>query len=402
MNLFLRRVLPPIAIVLLTIVLIVVLFKSMKPPEKKPEDETLPVVKVVTAEPQTVTLSLSSYGTVNPKYRTQLVSEVQGRIQQVAPQFVAGGMVKKGDELAVIEPFDYQAALKQAEANLAQAQASLEEERARGEVAKVDFKGFSGVPPELGLRKPQLKQEQANVKYAEAELDRARRNLERTVIRAPYDAIVSSRSVNLGQYVTVGTNLGELFDTDIAEVRLPLANKELAYLESVDNPYTEVTLTAQLAGKTVNWQAHIVRSEGVVDPDNRMVYLVAEVQDPYLRHTIAQTGQLALKFGSFVDAEIRGRTLSNVVKLPRYLVRNNKVAVVNDEDRIEMRSVKVVRTDLQDIYLQDSLSHGDRVAETTLVNMESGLKVKVAGEATPSSKANDEEQQHQLAKAGNE
>ncbi|QSX34437.1 efflux RND transporter periplasmic adaptor subunit [Shewanella avicenniae] len=402
MYLFLRRVLPPIVIVILTVAVIAALFATQKPPEKKPEEETLPVVNVVAADPQTVTLSIASYGTVNPKYRTQLVSEVQGRIEKIAPQFVAGGMVKQGDELAVIEPYDYQAALKQAEANLAQAQAALEEERARGEVAKVDFKGFSGVPPELGLRKPQLKQQQANVKYAEAELDRAKRNLERTVIRAPYDAIVSARAVNLGQYVTVGTNLGELLDTNVAEVRLPLANKELAYLESVDNPYTEVTLTTQLAGKNVSWQAHVVRSEGVVDPDNRMVYLVAEVQDPYLRHTIAQTGQLALKFGSFVDAEIRGRTLSNVVKLPRYMVRNNKVAVVNDENRIEMRSVKVVRTDLENVYLQDSLNHGDRVAETALVNMESGLKVKVAGDVAPSSKADDAEAAHQLAKAGNE
>ncbi|WP_417762731.1 efflux RND transporter periplasmic adaptor subunit [Shewanella sp.] len=401
MNLFLRRVLPPILLIALTLLVIIALFATKKPPEKKPEEESLPVVNVIQVEPDTETLSVASYGTVEPKYRTLLVSEVRGRIQSISPLFVAGGMVKEGDELAVIEPFDYQADLKQAQANLAQAQASLEEERARAEVAKVDFQGFSGIPPELGLRKPQLKQQQANVKYAEAELARAQRNLERTVIRAPFDGLVTSRDVDLGQYVTAGNNLGELYDTSVAEVRLPLANKDLAYIESADNPYTEVTLLAELAGKKVKWVANIVRSEGVIDANNRMVYLVAEVQDPYLRHTIAQTGQMSLKFGSFVDAEIRGRTLPNVAKLPRYLVRNNKIAVVDKDNRIEMRPVKVVRTDMENVYIQDSLKAGERVAKTTLMNMETGLKVKVSGDANNASLTLDE-QQRDLANAGNE
>ena len=400
MNIFLRRVLPPVAIILVAIVVVGVLFATKKTPPQKPEEVPVPVVDVLTVKPQTISLALPSYGTVNPKYKTQLVSEVKGRIVTIAPSFVAGGMVKAGDELAVIEPFDYQADLRQAEATLAQNKAALDEEIARGKVAKVDFSGFKGVPPELGLRVPQLKEAQANVKYAEAALDRAKRNLERTVIRAPFDGLVRNRSVDLGQYVSVGNQLGELYDTAIAEVRLPLANKDLAYLESIDHPFTEVTLSTQLGGKTINWRATVVRSEGVIDPDNRMVYLVAEVKDPYLRQ-YREPGQLPLKFGSFVDASIQGRSVDDVVKLPSHLVRNNQVAVIGTDSKVEMRKVNVVRTDLDSVYIKDSLKDGERVSLTSLNHMSTGQLVKVAGQDKGSSHTPQDAQDDQrLANAG--
>ncbi|MFT5234884.1 MAG: multidrug efflux system membrane fusion protein, partial [Shewanella sp.] len=268
------------------------LINTKEAPEQKEEEKAVQIIDVVNVEQKTVSLNLPSYGIVTPKNKTQLVTEVQGRLLTISPNFVAGGVVKKGEQLAIIEPSDYEADLNQAEATLAQAQAALEEEVARGEVAKNDWKGYDGgVPPELGLRLPQLKKEQANVKFAQATMARAQRNLERTIIRAPFEGIIKVRSVDLGQYVTLGTNLGELYDTRIAEVRLPLANNDLAYLESVDNPDTQVTLSASLAGKNVTWTGDVVRSEGVIDAENRMVYLVAEIKDPYLRES-RQAGQL--------------------------------------------------------------------------------------------------------------
>ncbi|MGL4896695.1 MAG: efflux RND transporter periplasmic adaptor subunit, partial [Shewanella sp.] len=280
----LLRRLSPFFILLLFVVGAGLLMKTKETPEQKPEEMPIPIVDVTAVEQQTVSLNLPSYGVVTPKYKTQLVTEVQGRMLTISPQFVAGGIVKKGDQLAQIEPSDYEADLMQAEATLAQATAALNEEIARGEVAKIEFKGYDkGLPPELGLRIPQLKKEQANVKYAQAALARAQRNLERTIIRAPFDGIIKARNVDLGQYVTLGTNLGELYDTSIAEIRLPISNDDLAYLESVDNPDTQVTLSASLAGKENTWIGNIIRSEGVIDADNRMVYLVAEIKDPYLR-----------------------------------------------------------------------------------------------------------------------
>lgn len=370
----------PVLILLLFIAGAMLLMQTKEAPEQKPDEVPVPIVDVTKVEPKTVSLNLPSYGVVTPKYKTQLVTEVQGRLLEVATNFVAGGVVKKGEKLAQIEPSDYEADLMQAEASLAQATAALNEEIARGEVAKIEFKGYDkGLPPELGLRIPQLKKEQANVKYAQAALARAQRNLARTVIRAPFDGIIKSRNVDLGQYVTLGTNLGELYDTSIAEIRLPISNDDLAYLESVDHPDTEVTLSASLAGKENRWQGNIVRSEGVIDAENRMVYLVAEVKDPYLRNAKPE-GSLPLKYGSFVNAVIKGRTVDGIVMLPRHVVRNSEVAVVTDKNLVEMRHVHVVRSDLEHVFIKDSLQTGERVATTHFSNMASGQLVKVLGE----------------------
>ncbi|ABK49561.1 efflux transporter, RND family, MFP subunit [Shewanella sp. ANA-3] len=379
MKTLLRR-LSPLFILLLFVVGAIALMSTKEAPEQKPEEMPVPIVDVTQVEQQTVSLNLPSYGVVTPKYKTQLVTEVQGRMLSISPQFVAGGIVKKGDQLAQIEPSDYEADLMQAEATLAQATAALNEEIARGEVAKIEFKGYDkGLPPELGLRIPQLKKEQANVKYAQAALARAQRNLERTVIRAPFDGIIKARNVDLGQYVTLGTNLGELYDTSIAEIRLPISNDDLAYLESVDHPDTQVTLSASLAGKENTWMGNIIRSEGVIDADNRMVYLVAEIKDPYLREHKTQ-GSLPLKYGSFVNAVIKGRSVDGIVKLPRHVVRNEHVALVNEQNIVEMRHVNVVRSDLENVFIKDSLKTGERVAITHFSNMANGQLVKIIGE----------------------
>jgi multidrug efflux system membrane fusion protein len=377
----LRR-LTPLLILIIFIAAAMLLIRTQEAPEQKDQAINIAIVDVQTVQPQTLSLNLPSYGVVNPKYRTQLVTEVKGRLLNISANFVAGGVVKQGEQLAIIEPSDYEADLIQAEATLAQATAALNEEKARGVVAKIEFKDFgTGLPPELGLRIPQLKKEQANVKYAQAALARAQRNLTRTVIRAPFDGIIKARNVDLGQYVTLGTNLGELYDTSIAEIRLPLANEDLAYLESVDNPETAVTLTALLAGKQVTWQGNIVRSENVIDEKTRMVYLVAEIRDPYLRNQHAK-GALPLKYGSFVNAIIKGRTVSDVVKLPRHVVRNGQVAVVSKDNVIEIRPVNIIRSDIDTLFIKGSFSQGERVATTSVNSLSSGQTIKVLGEET--------------------
>ena len=385
-----RRILPPFLILIVFGGLAGLLMSTQEAPEQKEDEVPVPIVDVISVTQETASLNLPSYGVVTPKNKTQLVTEVQGRMLAISDAFVAGGIVKRGDKLAEIEPSDYQADLMQAQATLAQAKALLDEEIARGEVAKNDWEDYDrGPAPELGLRVPQLKKEQANVKFAEAALARAQRNLERTIIRAPFDGIIKVRNVDLGQYVTLGTNLGELYDTRIAEIRLPLANNELAYLESIDNPDTEVTLSAELAERTVTWVGKIVRSEGVIDAENRMVYLVAEIKDPYLREQ-KQPGQLPLKYGSFVSAMIKGRTVDGIVKLPRHIVRGNQVAVVRNDNTLEMREVNVVRTDIENVYIKDSLADGERVSLTNINNMSTGQLVKVIGEQDNSNTEIDE------------
>ncbi|WP_299492555.1 efflux RND transporter periplasmic adaptor subunit [uncultured Shewanella sp.] len=387
LNIFFRR-LAPLIILIIFIFAAVLLNKTKTPPEEKNTTTPVPIVNVIKVQPETMPLSLSSYGVVNPKYKTQLVTEVAGRIISVSNHFVSGGIVKKGDALARIEPSDYEADLMQAQASLAQAMAALDEEKARGEVAKNDWKGYdSKVAPELGLRIPHLKKEQANVKYAKASLARAERNLERTIIRAPFDGIIKTRSIDLGQYVSLGTNIGELYDTDVAEIRLPITDNELAYLTSIERPNTEVELKTQLAGQIHTWKGKIIRSEGVINPDNRMIYLVAEINDPYLRQR-PNAHATKLKYGSFVTAKITGRTVKNVVKLPRNLIHNNQIIVINKNNEVEIRDINIVRSDVNFVYIKDSLQAGDKVSTTRIYNAENGQTVKILNDNDQSQQKN--------------
>ncbi|BDY03434.1 efflux RND transporter periplasmic adaptor subunit [Ferrimonas sp. YFM] len=377
--LWLRRLMP-IAIILCLLAGGVTLIIKTKPqPEKKEDTQALPLVEVQEIRSDDITLSLNSYGVVQPKHQTQLVAEVSGRILELSPSFIAGEEVKKGDILALIEPADYQADLMQAQANLAQAKAQLQEEIARGKVAEQEWKGVtSGLPPELGLRKPQLAQEQAKLRSAEASLARAQRNLERTVIRAPLDGLVKNRDVDLGQYVGLGTKLGEVLGTDIAEIRLPLSVEQLRFITNPDSPDSEVALTQESPTGTLNWTARLVRSEQVIDAQSRMIYLVAQIDDPYNHKGQLDSG--VLKFGSFVNAEIQGRTLKNIIRLPRHSVRNDTVMVIGEGNLLERRPVEVVHTDLNSVYIRGDISKGDRISLTALNSFQNGSEVRILGE----------------------
>ncbi len=375
MPLLLRRTMP-LWILLLFIGAALFLASLRQPPEKKAQTESLPIVEVMAIEKTAHQVQLRSYGVVQAKHRTQLVAEVSGRLVELSDKFVRGEWVTKGEVLARIEPADYQADLMQAEAHLAQAEAQLQEEVARGKVAEREWQGvLDGIPPELGLRKPQLAKEQANVRSAQAALARAQRNLERTVIRAPFDGLIVSRNVDLGQYINISNQLGEVQGSDIAEVRLPVPPEDLEFLDSLNG--ANVTLTQNLANQELTWQAKLVRSEGVVNDENRMVYLVAEIRDPY---GLNEDRPHPLKFGSFVNARIAGRYIEDLVNLPRHAVRNDRVTVIKADNTVELRPVQVVRADLEHVYIQGGLQQGERISLNAMDSVDIGRKVKVLGE----------------------
>lgn len=345
------------------------------------------VVDAVAVTTAPVAFSISAQGTVTPKVTTVLVSEVQGRIVEVAPAFVAGGMVRAGELLVRVEPDDYQIAVRAREAELAKASAALEEERARGRVAEREWQQIrADKVPELGLRKPQLAQELANVKYSEAALDKARRDLARTEIRAPYDALISARQVDLGQYVTVATPLGTLLGTDVAEIRLPLTDEQLSALAlpavfSPDQSLPTVVIAADLGGQLQQWPARLVRSEGVVESVSRFSYVVAEVDDPYLRQG-AVAGSQPLTFGRFVTAQLTAPAQQPLSAIPRASLRDgNRVVVVDNASLLQLRPVEVAYANADFAYLKTPLAAGERLVETPLANPLPGTKVAVRGDA---------------------
>ncbi|UJF19518.1 efflux RND transporter periplasmic adaptor subunit [Vibrio sp. SS-MA-C1-2] len=353
------------------------LISNKTPPIKTDPVVLLPTVDVITVNPQSIPLTIDSYGVVNAKHKTDIVSEVQGKIVALSKNFIAGGYVNKGDELARIEVADYQTDLIQAKASLAQALAQLEEEKARVEVAKKDWQHVSvSEAPKLGLRVPQLQKEQANVAYARAALERAERNVSRTVIKAPYSGLVIEKNIDMGQYLTIGSQVGRIYSTDIAEIRLPLTAKQINNFEQRFELNSEVRLTAERGGQQFKWQAKIVRSEGVVDETNRMTYLVAEIVDPYHKKS-KKNNSVILKFGTFVNATILGPEIKNIVTLPRYLVRDGKVMVISEQQTAHFKPVNIVHQDIDNAYIQDSLQSGEMVSSIVLSTIAEGDKVQL-------------------------
>nr|WP_267135529.1 efflux RND transporter periplasmic adaptor subunit [Pseudoalteromonas sp. L21] len=350
-------------------------FASMKQaPVEKPEQDNRPLVSIKPLNFDAITLDVKSHGIVKPKNHTELVAQVSGQVVSLSEQFVQGGFVKQGDILARIDPNDYEAALIEAEAGLAQASSALEIERAQVSVAQAEWDRIKGdsnqvIPSKLYLRKPQLAEKLASYRAAQASVKRAKRNLERTYIKAPYDAIIDERLISLGSVVNPGSSFGSLSSTSIAEVRLPVADKDLQYLNN-QGIGANVSISAEFAGKQTTWQATIVRSEGVVDQRSRMNYLVAQVATPYEQ-------KQPLRFGSYINATIEGRALDNAIVVPHHLVKDKKVAVLQDGETLTFKTLNIVREQNGMVIADNGLANGEKLITSALEYPTEGMAVKL-------------------------
>jgi len=389
MGKFFKFILPLLLIIGSVLIVIgLMVYQKSQSAERKPDVTKAVLVDTIEAEIVSLNFTVNSQGTVRPRTETTLVAEVSGKVVSVAPEFVAGGFFRQGEVLLQIDPSDYETGLKRAEAALASRKAKLADESARSEQALKDWinMGKSGEPSDLGLRKPQLADAQANVSAAEADLQKARRDLERTRISVPYDGLVRQKAVDIGQYVSPGTRLGVTFAVDTAEVRLPLTSSDLHYLDlpsetevkNMDKPFPPVTLSVEDGSGTKRWQAHIIRTEGVVDEVSRVIYAVAQVVDPY--GVRGQSHQQELKIGTFVNAEIQGLPVENVVVLPRYVLRaDNTILTANADNELEVVPVTVLRAEPKKVYLSTGIEGGTKVVITTLDAPVPGTKLAIRG-----------------------
>ena len=363
-----------------------VMWANRPPVETLTPVVTPPAVRVQTVAFESVDLTVSSQGTVQPRTASQLVPEIAGTVLEVSPAFAVGGFFEEGDVLLEIDPYDYQQALIAARSQLAQAQLRLAQEEAEAEVARREWEEIGqGNATPLTLRQPQVEDARAAVASAEAAIDRARRDLERAEVRAPYAGRVQTKDVDVGQFVNRGTAVGRIYAVDSAEVRLPLPDDELAY---VDVPMSyrgaqqqagpAVTLSADFAGRRYSWRGRIVRTEGEIDPVSRMVHVVAEVDDPYAPGPDPTRPPLAV--GMFVEAEITGRRVDDVVVLPwAALNGRDQVLIVDDDGRLRYRQVDILRSTTDHVLVQGGLAPGERVSISALDAVIEGMAVQVAG-----------------------
>ncbi len=377
------RVLLPFGVLGVGVLLALLLWVSGPAVSTQPPEAQRPVVRVVETTRAPHRFVVRTHGTVAPRTESELIPEVSGPVVWVSPALVSGGAFEAGDVLLRIDPLDYEVALESARASLqrtrsehARAEKELERrsrlaERSAASESQLD--GASNAERVSG----------AALREARAGLRRATRDVERTELRAPYAGRVREERVDVGQFVNRGSSVARIYAIDFAEVRLPVPDRELAYMklpgvfrdhDSLDRELP-VLLSAHFGGADHTWRGRVVRTEGEIDPKSRMVHVVARVDDPYGRDGPADRPPLAV--GLFVEAEILGDLVEDAIVLPRAALRTpDSVLVVDAEDRLRYRSVDVLRVERDQVVIRAGLEAGERVCISMLSSVVDGMEVR--------------------------
>jgi len=386
------RFLLPLFVVALGVAGSALLVKYGKKTEPEETPFVPPLVEAVTAVSQDYQFKIHAQGAVSARTEIDLVPEVSGKVARVSPSLIAGGFFETGDELVAIESRDFELGVIGAKSQLAQASALLAREEAEASVALKEWKELgSGAASPLLKREPQLAQARAAVRAAEAALEQTERDLARCILRAPFAGRVEHRSVAAGQFVNRGAPVARLYAVDFAEVRLPLPAEDLAYLDlplafrgdarQISGP--AVTLRADFAGKQHEWRGQITRTEGRIGVRNRMIYAVVQIDDPYGRSSASDRPPLAV--GLYVDCEIEGRIAKDAIALPRRALRGkSELWVIDDEKKLFIRPVEVLRAGRDEVIVGSGLEAGDVVCVSSLDAVVNGMSTRIADvEAAP-------------------
>ncbi|MEZ5557826.1 MAG: efflux RND transporter periplasmic adaptor subunit [Pseudomonadales bacterium] len=333
-------------------------------------------VRVIDVAPRSVQLTVRSQGTVSPNTESELIPEVSGRVRWISPSLVNGGAFERNEPLLRLEDQDYRSNVDRARAALARAEAEYQHTR-------FEFQRLESLEARQLASRSQMENALRAYRVAEASLQDARagmaqaqRDLERTEIRAPFAGLVRRESVDIGQFVSRGSAIATLYASADAEVRLPVADRQLAFLnlpvgirgELPPEQQPAVTLSAEYAGQKLTWHGHIVRMEAQIDATSRMVHVVARVENA--------SQQAPLSVGLFVSAEIEGLTANDVVVLPRSSLRNgNQVLVVDADNRLRYREIEPLRMYEDQVLVRSGLESGERVCVSPLQTAVDGMPV---------------------------
>jgi RND family efflux transporter MFP subunit len=374
------------------LILLAVLIK-MNPPEAQQRGSfggPQMVVETTTVEKQDYKVRLQSYGTVQPRTQSMLVAQVSGQIVSVNENVRDGGFFEKGDILGQIDPRDYEADVRISEASLADARQALAEAEARSNQALEDWErlGNTGDAPDLVLRVPQLEAAKARVSSAKSSLQKANLDLERAQIVAPFAGRILRKLVDVGQVVSPNTQLAEIYATDVVEIRLPIRNRDLGFIDLPERfrfadangaNNAAVTIHSDLIGNET-WNAHLVRTESAIDEAARQLHVIAQIEDPF---GPANVGRSPLKIGQYVTAEIEGSALSEVLVVPNSTIYQGSYVYIVEDDLLRRKDVVIAWQNDNDAIISDGIKDGDQLVTTALGQVTSGLRVVVAGAQRP-------------------
>lgn len=372
------------AVLIALIVVIFVLLKYNKPSAKRRAPPATNSINVETEiiQERDIPVFLQSYGIVRPRTQSTLVAEVSGRVIFLSDKFRDGGFFKKDDILIELDDVDYLADIALTKADLATAETDYEEELAQADQAKQDWQRLNGnMPaPPLVLREPQRKAAQTRVESAKANLDRAILNYQRTKIKAPFDGRVLTKNIDLGQFVTINSQIGNIYATDAIEITLPIKNAELALIDLPENyrdstsavTQPSVEIQSSLYPKET-WLGKIVRTASSIDDITRQLSVTALINDPFGK--IAQN-RSPLKIGEYVTANIIGKTLNNVIAIPNRSIYQGTYVYVFRDNAVHRTDISIYWQNEQEAIISNGLSKGEVLVLTPLGQVSSGTPAK--------------------------
>ena len=324
-------------------------------------------VETITARQGDLVVGIPAQGVIEPVTITRASAEVEGVVIAVSPGFEAGASFRKGDILLEIDPSDYETAVAQAEAAVADAKLQLADEEMRARQAGRDWERLASPgqkPTDLVLRVPHLEAAKARVKASAAALERAKKDLGRTKLRAPYDGRIRSKLADLGTRVGKGEPLAEFYATSVLEVRLPVPRQDAAFLEG-----TGQTIELREHAGSRTWTATVDRTEGEIRRDDRTIVIVARIDG-------GKEG--APLPGQFIETSIPGRVVPGIFRVPRRaFASSDRVLVVAPDQTLTTRPVTILRTEREDVLVSSGLEDGEQLCITALAAVIEGMEVKV-------------------------
>jgi RND family efflux transporter MFP subunit len=383
----LKRALLPIAILAVAGVTFVTLVRNPDRLEAVAPEQALTTVRVAPVEPESVTMQVRSQGKVQASRRVSLSAAAAGPVSWISPNLVAGGYFAEGEAILRLDSSDFENALIRGQSSVAQAEtearhASTELERYRELAARrlVSESQLQDLQRQVDITAVRLRDAQAALAQTELELRRSE-------ITAPFATIVESTSIELGQHVNRGSALATLLSADEVEVRLPLALAQLGYLDiplghrgelpAASQP--EVTLQGMFGGQLHTWTGRLVRTEAGIDTTSNAVQAIVRVDNPNsVGATAEDVNAIPLPVGLYVEATIQGKSVDNIVALPREVIRSgSQVLVVDTENRMHFRDVEILRLENDRVLISGGLRAGELICMSPIQAVVDGMAVQV-------------------------
>lgn len=351
---------------------------------RRPPERQARLVSVESLHRTTHRAVIPVMGTVRPAREITLRPEVTGVITEIDPVVVPGGIIHKGQVLFQIDARDYQAVVRQRESEVERARLNLKIESGSQTIARHEYNLLGDIveeqDEELVLRKPHLEQARAALAAAEALLNQAKLNVQRCTIRAPFNAVIKEKYADLGARVSPSDALVSIIGVDTFWVELRVPVNQIDWMEipgTPQQPGSAVHITNPSAwGEEVYRKGRIIRLLGHLEEQGRMAQVLAAVDDPL---GLKDSGKPPLLIGSYVRAEIQGRTIENVFPIRReYLRGGNRVWIMNEDNHLEIRPAEIVFRSKDTVYIRNGFQEGERIVTTYLSAPVEGMPLRTA------------------------